>query len=96
MPVINRIAEFHADMTEWRHDFHTHPELALKENRTSGIVQDKLRAFGVDEVHANIATTGVVGVIHGRQPGPGIGLRADMDALPLFSLTEILNKIGMF
>ncbi len=89
MPVINRIAEFHADMTEWRHDFHTHPELALKENRTSGIVQDKLRAFGVDEVHANIATTGVVGVIHGRQPGPGIGLRADMDALPILEETGL-------
>ena len=52
MPVINRIAEFHADMTEWRHDFHTHPELALKENRTSGIVQEKLRAFGVDDMRA--------------------------------------------
>ena len=83
MPVINRIAEFHDDMTEWRHDLHRHPELSLQEVRTSGIVQEKLRAFGVDEVHTGLATTGVVGVIHGREPGPGIGLRADMDALPI-------------
>ncbi len=83
MPVINRIAEFHPEMTEWRHDLHTHPELALNEHRTSGLVQDKLRAFGVDEVHAGIASTGVVGVIRGSAPGPAVGLRADMDALPI-------------
>ncbi len=89
MPVINRIAEFHPEMTEWRHDLHTHPELALNEHRTSGLVQEKLRAFGVDEVHAGIATTGVVGVIHGNAPGPGIGLRADMDALPIHEETGL-------
>ena len=89
MPVINRIADFHADMTEWRHDLHTHPELALQEVRTSGVVQEKLRSFGVDEVHAGIATTGVVGVIHGREPGPAIGLRADMDALPIHEETGV-------
>ena len=89
MPVINRIAEFHADMTAWRHDFHIHPELALNEHRTSAIVQEKLRAFGVDEVHAGIATTGVVGVIHGREPGPALGLRADMDALPIMEETGL-------
>ena len=83
MPVINRIADFHDDLTEWRHDLHRHPELSLQEHRTSGIVQAKLREFGVDEVHTGLATTGVVGVIHGREPGPGIGLRADMDALPI-------------
>jgi len=92
MPVINRIADFHADMTEWRRDFHTHPELALHETRTAAIVAEKLRAFGVDEVHTGIATTGVVGVIHGREPGPpgaGIGLRADMDALPIHEETGL-------
>jgi hippurate hydrolase len=93
MPVINRIAEFHPEMTEWRHDLHSHPELALNEHRTSGIVQDKLRAFGVDEVHAGIAGTGVVGVIRGSAPGPGpgfaIGLRADMDALPIHEETGL-------
>ena len=88
MPVINRIADFHADMTEWRRDLHCHPELALKETRTSGVVQAHLRSFGVDEVHAGLAGTGVVGVIQGAHPtGPGkhsaIGLRADMDALPI-------------
>jgi hippurate hydrolase len=89
MPVINRIADFHPDMTAWRHDLHTHPELALQEVRTSGIVQQKLREFGVDEVHAGIAQTGVVGVIHGREPGPAIGLRADMDALPIHEETGV-------
>ena len=92
MPVINRIAEFHADMTEWRRDLHRHPELGLQETRTSGVVQEHLRSFPVDEVHAGLAGTGVVGVIHGSQPaGPGdrgaIGLRADMDALPIHEET---------
>ncbi len=85
MPIINRIGEFHADMTAWRRDFHMHPELSLEETRTSGIVADKLREFGVDEVHTGIAKTGVVGVIRGRDnPGRAIGLRADIDALPIF------------
>jgi amidohydrolase len=83
MPVLNRIADFHDEMTGWRHDFHQHPELAFEEVRTSGIVAEKLRAFGVDEVVTGIAKTGVVGVIRGSAPGPGIGLRADMDALPI-------------
>jgi len=92
MPVINRIAEFHADMTEWRHDLHRHPELALKETRTSGVVQQHLRSFGVDEVHAGLAGTGVVGVIRGAHPATdgarsAIGLRADMDALPIHEET---------
>jgi amidohydrolase len=83
MPIINRIAEFHDDMTAWRHDFHQHPELNFQEVRTSGIVADKLREFGCDEVITGIATTGVVGVIHGKGQGGAIGLRADMDALPI-------------
>ena len=88
MPVINRIAEFHADMTAWRHDLHQHPELALKETRTSGVVQQLLHDFGVDEVHAGLAGTGVVGVIRGAHPGSAaIGLRADMDALPIHEET---------
>ncbi len=89
MPVINRIADFHADMTAWRHDLHVHPELALKETRTSRVVQDLLRDFGVDAVHTGLAGTGVVGVIHGRETGPGIGLRADMDALPIHEETGL-------
>lgn len=88
MPVINRIAEFHADMTAWRHDLHQHPELALQEYRTSAEIQKRLNEFGVDEVHV-MAGTGVVGVIHGR-PGEGaIGLRADIDALPILENTGV-------
>ena len=89
MPVINRIADFHNDMTAWRQDLHQHPELALKEHRTSTVIQQKLKEFGVDEVHPGLATTGVVGVIHGSAPGPGIGLRADMDALPIHEETGL-------
>ena len=89
MPVLNRIAEFHAEMTAWRHDFHQHPELGFEERRTAGIVAAKLREFGCDEVHEGIATTGVVGVIHGQggSNGRAIGLRADMDALPIEEAT---------
>jgi len=83
MPVLNRIADFHDEMTAWRQDFHRHPELAFEEVRTSGIVAEKLREFGVDEVVTGIAKTGVVGVIRGSAPGGAIGLRADMDALPI-------------
>ena len=87
MPVLNRIADFHDEMTEWRRDLHAHPELALEETRTSAVVQEKLRAFGVDEVATGIARTGVVGVIKGRGAGEAIGLRADMDALPILEET---------
>jgi hippurate hydrolase len=89
MPIINRIAEFHPEMTEWRHDLHQHPELGFQEVRTSGVVAAKLREFGCDEVITGIAKTGVVGVIHG-QGGPNgraIGFRADMDALPIEEAT---------
>ncbi len=83
MPIINRIADFNADMTQWRQDIHQHPELGLEEHQTSALVAALLHQFGVDEVHTGIATTGIVGVIHGTGPGEAIGLRADMDALPI-------------
>ncbi len=89
MPIINRIAEFHDAMTEWRRDLHAHPELGLAEHRTSSLVQAKLREFGVDEIHAGLAGTGVVGVVRGRDPGGAIGLRADMDALPIAEETGL-------
>jgi hippurate hydrolase len=92
MPVINRIAEFHAEMTAWRRDLHQHPELALEEHRTSALVQQKLRQFSVDEVVTGFARTGVVGVIHGTDlgaSGRAIGLRADMDALPIHEATGL-------
>ncbi|WP_207536786.1 M20 aminoacylase family protein [Sabulicella rubraurantiaca] len=91
MPVINRIADFHPEMTEWRHDFHRHPELGFEETRTSALVAQRLREFGCDEVHEGIARTGIVGVIHG-QGGPNgraIGFRADMDALPIEEATGL-------
>ena len=83
MPIINRIAEFHADMTEWRRDIHAHPELSMQEFRTSALVQEKLKSFGVDEIITGMATTGVVGVIRAGTSDRAIGLRADMDALPI-------------
>jgi amidohydrolase len=90
MPIINRIAAFADEMTAWRRDFHQHPELGFEEVRTSGIVAEKLRSFGVDEVITGIARTGVVGVIRGRIESPrAIGLRADMDALPIEERTGL-------
>jgi len=83
MPIINRIAEFHQAMTEWRQDLHANPELSMRESRTSAVVQEKLRSFGVDEIITGMATHGVVGVIRGGSSERAIGLRADMDALPL-------------
>lgn len=82
MPVINSIAALEDEMTAWRRDFHMHPELAYEETRTAGIVADKLESWGI-EVKRGVGKTGVVGVIHGNGDGPSIGLRADMDALPI-------------
>ena len=89
MPIHNRIAAFHAEMTAWRQDLHQHPELALEEHRTSGVIQEKLKAFGVDEVVTGMARTGGVGGIRGSAPGGAIGLRADIDALPIVERTEL-------
>lgn len=89
MPVINRIAEFADEVAEWRRDFHVHPELQYDLPRTSGKVADLLRSFGVDEVVTGIAKSGVVGVIKGRGPGKTIGIRADMDALPILERTGL-------
>lgn len=69
-------------MTEWRRDFHQHPELAFEEIRTAGLVAQRLREFGLEPVEG-IGGTGVVAVIEGQGPGPSIALRADMDALPM-------------
>jgi amidohydrolase len=85
MPIVNRIAALADDMAAWRHDFHEHPELLYEVHRTAGIVADRLREFGCDEVVTGIGRTGVVGVIRGRKSSSGktVGLRADMDALPI-------------
>jgi hippurate hydrolase len=91
MPIINRIADLHDEVTEWRRDLHENPELQFDVHRTAGIVADKLRAFGVDEVVEGIGQTGVVGMIRGRANGSGrvIGMRADMDALPIVEATGL-------
>jgi hippurate hydrolase len=80
MPVINRIADFHDEMTAWRHDIHMHPETAFEEHRTADVVAKKLESFGI-EVHRGLATTGIVGVLRAGSGQRAIGLRADMDAL---------------
>ena len=89
MPVLNRIAEFADEIAAWRQDFHAHPEILYAVERTAGVVADKLREFGCDEVITGIGGTGVVGIINGRVNGSGrtIGLRADMDALPITEKT---------
>jgi len=90
MATINRFADFHDEITEWRRDMHTHPELLYEVHRTAGLVEDKLKEFDVDEIATGIGRTGVVGVIKGRNSNSGkvIGLRADMDALPIHEMTN--------
>lgn len=91
MPVRNSIAERQPELAAWRQDFHAHPELRNEEHRTAGVVADRLRAFGVDEVVEGVGGTGVVGVIRGRETGSGkvLGFRGDMDALPLPEQTGV-------
>jgi hippurate hydrolase len=86
MPIINRIADLHREITAWRRDIHAHPELQYDVHRTAALVADRLKSFGCDEVVTGIGRTGVVGVIRGGKGadiGRVIGLRADMDALPI-------------
>jgi hippurate hydrolase len=89
MPVKNSFADTHDAITAWRRDIHAHPELMFDTHRTSAFVAKKLREFGCDEVVTGVGRTGVVGVIKGRKSGSGkvIGLRADMDALPIHEAT---------
>lgn len=83
MPVVNRIADFANDMKEWRQWMHRHPELQFDCHETAAYVVDRLRDFGISDIHQGIATSGVVAIIKGQGAGPTIGLRADMDALPI-------------
>ena len=91
MPIKNRIADLQPEIAEWRRDLHEHPELMYDTHRTAGVVADKLRAFGCDEVVEGIGRTGVVGIIKGRRDTRGhvVGLRADMDALPILEATGL-------
>ncbi|TMV07971.1 amidohydrolase [Ruegeria sediminis] len=91
MPVKNRFAELQEEITAWRRDIHENPEILFETHRTSAMVADKLRDFGCDEVVTGIGRTGVVGVIKGKSDTKGkvIGLRADMDALPIHEATGL-------
>ena len=79
---IARITEFHSELTAWRRDLHAHPELGFEENRTADLVAQRLESFGI-EVHRGVGRTGVVGVLRNGSAKKAIGLRADMDALPI-------------
>jgi amidohydrolase len=96
MPIVNRIADLHGEITAWRHDLHAHPELMYDVHRTAATVAEKLKAFGCDEVVTGIGRTGVVGLIRGsKSSGDGgtvIGLRADMDALPIEEANDLPYK----
>ena len=93
MPVINRVADLHPDIMAWRRHLHAHPELMYDVHGTAAFVAERLREFGCDEVVTGLGRTGVVGVIKGRKPANGdlkvIGLRADMDALPIEEETNL-------
>jgi len=94
MPIVNRVADLQPDIQAWRRDIHEHPELLYEVHRTAALVADRLREFGCDEVVTGLGRTGVVGVIKGNRPaGKGetkvIGLRADMDALPIEEATNL-------
>ena len=83
MAVINRIAGFADDMAGWRRHLHQHPELGIACHDTADFVVERLREFGITDIHRGFATTGLVALIDGQGPGPTIGLRADMDGLPI-------------
>jgi amidohydrolase len=95
MPIVNRVADLQPDIQAWRRDIHAHPELLYDVHRTAAFVADRLREFGCDQVATGLGGTGVVGVIKGRKPAPNgaevktIGLRADMDALPIEEETNL-------
>src|SRR6201991_2809130 len=93
MPIVNRVADLQPDIQAWRRDIHEHPELLYDVHRTAAFVAERLREFGCDEVVTGLGQTGVVGVIKGNKPaGEGlkvIGMRADMDALPVDEATNL-------
>ncbi|MGN6673738.1 MAG: M20 metallopeptidase family protein, partial [Thermomicrobiales bacterium] len=88
----DEIAEWEPELIVTRRDFHMHPEMGLEEVRTSGIVAERLRALGLDEVHTGIGVTGVKGVLRGGKPGKTLLLRADMDALPIEEENDVAYK----
>ena len=88
MPVINQIADYFDEMKEWRQHLHANPELQFDCYNTAHFVIEKLKEFGIEEIHSGIAKTGLVAIINGKKKGGTIGLRADMDALPLTEETN--------
>ena len=90
MTILPIIEDSASELTAIFKDLHAHPEIGFTEHRTAGVVADKLREYGVDEIHTGIAGTGVVGIVKGSREGQRrIGLRADMDALPIHELTNL-------
>jgi amidohydrolase len=95
MPIVNRVADLQPDIAAWRQDIHAHPELLYDVHRTAALVAEKLKEFGCDEVITGMGRTGVVGLIKGRKPAAEgqdvktLGLRADMDALPIEEATGL-------
>ena len=89
MPIVNRIAAFDADMKKWRRNIHQNPELGLDCYETASFIEARLREFGIDEIHTGRATSGIVAIINGKADGDTIGLRADIDALPMTETTKL-------
>ena len=91
MPILNRIADFHAELTATRRDIHAHPELGFQEHRTAEMVAQQLESWGI-EVHRGIAGTGLVGVLRNGNSGRSIGFRADMDCLPMTETSDLPHR----
>ena len=89
IPIVNRIAAFDADMKKWRRNIHQNPELGLDCYQTASFIEAKLREFGISEIHTGIAQSGLVAIIDGKENGDTIGLRADIDALPMMETTNL-------
>ena len=89
MPVLNRIADYAPQMTEWRRHLHQHPETRFDCEQTAAFIASRLREFGITEIHEGIAQSGIVAIIEGQGEGPTIGLRADIDALPITEETGL-------
>ena len=89
MPIVNRIAAFDADMKKWRRNIHKNPELGLDCYETASFIEARLREFGISEIQTGIAQSGVVAIIDGKENGDTIGLRADIDALPMTETTNL-------
>ena len=91
MPLIDAIVEMRSELERWRHDIHAHPELGFEENRTADFVAAKLEEFGI-QVARGIGRTGVVGVLREGNETHSIGLRADMDALPIIEENTFAHR----